>query len=191
MEYLAPGIAVAALILASIAVSKASKLASRIEEAKRDAARRTENTAREVGEKLTLIRRMLGQMAKGEKFTPEEILEERLYHDIDGHEGVKLVAAGNVRVVDVRTLQEASSGIIAGAQLIPVDQIESRKGEIPKDGKPVLVYCASGGRSVAACEFLSQQGYDNLYNLVGGFGTWTGPTAKPVQTSVLPSDTCT
>ncbi len=178
MEYVALGIAVVALIVASIAVSKASKLASGIEDAKRDAARRTENTAHEIGEKLTLMRLTLAQMAKGEKLTPEQILEERLYHDIDGREGVKLVAAGNVRVVDVRTPQETSSGIIAGAQLIPVDQLESRLREIPKDDKPVLVYCAAGGRSAAACEFLSQQGYDNLYNLVGGYGTWTGPTAK-------------
>lgn len=179
MEYAALGIAVGALIVACIAVSKASKLASRIEDAKRGAAQRTDNTAHEIGEKLTLMRCTLARMAKGEKLTPEQILEERLYHDIDGREGAKLVAAGNVRVVDVRTPQETSSGIIAGAQLIPVDQLESRLREIPKDGKPVLVYCAAGGRSAAACEFLSQQGYDNLYNLVGGFGTWTGPTAKP------------
>ena len=178
MEYVALGIAVVALIVASIAMSKASKLASGIEDAKREAARRSENTAHEIGEKLTLMRLTLAQMAKGEKLTPEQILEERLYHDIDVHEGVKLVAAGNVRMVNVRTPQETSSGIIAGAQLIPVDQLESRLREIPKDGKPVLVYCAAGGRSAAACEFLSQQGYDNLYNLVGGYGTWTGPTAK-------------
>ena len=178
MEYLTLGIAVVALIVASIAVSKASKLVSAIEKVKRDAAHRTENAGHEVGEKLTLMRRTLAQLAKGEKLTPEQILEERLYHDIDGPEGVKLVASGNVRVVDVRTPQETSSGIIAGAQLIPVDQLESRMREIPKDGKPVLVYCAAGGRSAAACELLSQQGYDNLYNLVGGFSTWTGPTAK-------------
>lgn len=178
MEYVAVGLAVVALIVAFIARSTASKLASGIEDAKREAARRAENTAHEVGEKLTLMRRTLAQMAKGEKLTPEEILEERLYHDIDGREGVKLVAAGNVRIVNVRTPQETRSGIIAGAQLIPVDEIESRVREIPKDGKPVLIYCAAGGRSAAACEFLSQQGYDNLYNLVGGYGTWTGPTAK-------------
>lgn len=179
MEYIVLSIAVVALIVASIAMSTVSKLASGIEDAKRDAARRAENSTHEVGEKLTMMRRTLAQMVKGEKFTPEQILEERLYHDIDGRDSVKLVATGNVRVIDVRTPQETSSGIIAGAQLIPVDELESRVREIPKDGKPVLVYCAAGGRSAAACEFLSQQGYGNLYNLVGGFGTWAGPTAKP------------
>jgi rhodanese-related sulfurtransferase len=179
MEYLALGIAGVALIVAFIARNTASKLASGIEDAKRDAARRAESSTREVEQKLALMRRTLAQMAKGEKLTPEQILEERLYHDIDGRDSVKLVAAGNVRVVDVRSPQETSSGVIAGAQLIPVDQLESRVREIPKDGKPVLVYCAAGGRSAAACEFLGQQGYDNLYNLVGGFGTWTGPIAKP------------
>ena len=179
MEYVTLAIAVVALIVAVIAMSTASKLTSGIADVKRDAARRTESSMHEVEQKLALMRRILAQMAKGEKLSPEQILEERLYHDIDGRESAKLVAAGNVRVVDVRTPQETSSGIIAGAQLIPVDQLESRLREIPKDGKPVLVYCAAGSRSAAACEILSQQGYDNLNNLVGGFGTWTGPITKP------------
>jgi rhodanese-related sulfurtransferase len=179
MEYAALGLAVVALIVAFLAKSTASKLAGQVEDVKRDAARRVENAAQETEAKLTLLRRMLAQMAGGAKLTPEQILEERLYHEIDTREAAQLVAAGNVRIVDVRTPQETASGIIVGAQLIPVDQLEARMREIPKDGKPTILYCAGGGRSAAACEFLSQQGYENLLNLSGGFGSWSGPKAKP------------
>ena len=51
--------------------------------------------------------------------------------------------------------------------------------EIPRDGRRTLVYCAGGSRSAAACEFLSREGYDELYNLEGGFQAWSGPRAKP------------
>lgn len=179
MEYAALGLAVVALIVAFLAKGTASKLAARIEDAKSDAARRVENATQENEAKLALLRRMLAQMASGAKLTPDQILEERLYREIDSREGAQLVATGNVRIVDVRTPQETASGIIAGAQLIPIDQLEARMREIPKDGKPTILYCAGGGRSAAACEFLSQQGYENLMNLSGGFGSWSGPTAKP------------
>jgi len=59
-----------------------------------------------------------------------------------------------------------------------VQMLEERWKEIPKDGRKTLVYCAGGERSAAACEFLSRQGYENLYNLAGGFHAWSGPTAK-------------
>ena len=51
--------------------------------------------------------------------------------------------------------------------------------EIPRDGKPTLLYCAAGGRSAAACELLSSLGYVGLINLQGGFSSWSGPTERP------------
>jgi len=84
-----------------------------------------------------------------------------------------------VRVVDVRTPQETAAGMIPGALRIPVDEIEQRMKELPRDGRRTLVYCAGGSRSAAACEFLSRQGYEELYNLEGGFQSWSGPRAKP------------
>jgi len=179
MAYAALGIAVLALLIAWIAKNTASRVAGKIEDARSDAARRVANAVQETEEKLALLRRLLAQIAGGAKLTPQQILEERLYHEIDAREAVQLVATGDVRVVDVRTPQETSSGIIAGAQLIPIDQLESRMREIPKDDKSTLVYCAGGGRSAAACELLSRKGYEKLYNLSGGFGSWKGPTAKP------------
>ena len=57
------------------------------------------------------------------------------------------------------------------------DELEARAHELPKDGKPLVIYCAAGVRSAAACEYLSSLGHDGLYNLAGGFAAWTGPRA--------------
>lgn len=179
MLYAAIALAVLALIIAFIALSTANGLKKSLEEAQSDGRRRAENLAEEVDEKLAGTRRLMAQIASGAQLTPDMILEGRLWRDVSAGEGVKLVAAGNVRVLDVRTPQETALGIIAGAKLIPVDQLEGRLKEMPKDKKTMLVYCAGGERSAAACEFLTQQGYENVCNLEGGFMSWSGPTERP------------
>lgn len=179
MEYAALAIAVLALIVALAARGKAAGLAQGIEDAKADARRRAENLAGETEEKVQDLRRLMSRMAAGAKLSPEMVLEGRLWSEASPDEGKRMVTQGGVRVIDVRTPQETASGIIVGAMLIPVQELEQRWKEIPKDGKPTLVYCAGGGRSAAACEMLSRQGYENLHNLEGGFTSWSGPSAKP------------
>jgi rhodanese-related sulfurtransferase len=178
VEFAALGIALFALIVALAAKSTASKLRQAIEDGRADARRRAETAKEEMGQEVATLRRTLGRIAAGEKLTPEMVLEGRLWGEASPDEGKRMVAAG-ARVIDVRTPTETAQGIIPGALLVPVQELEQRFGEIPKDGKPTLVYCAGGGRSAAACEFLSQQGYEKLHNLSGGFHSWSGPTAKP------------
>lgn len=179
MEYAALGAALVAVILALRASAVASGLKRSIDETQAEARRRAENVASDVDDKLSTMRRLLSQMAAGATLTPDMILEGRLWRDVSAAEAVKMMQSGALRVLDVRTPQETASGIISGAALIPVDQLEDRVKEVAKDDKPLLVYCAGGGRSAAACEFLSQQGYASLFNLEGGFASWTGPTARP------------
>ncbi|MES4787195.1 MAG: hypothetical protein C4294_16800, partial [Nitrospiraceae bacterium] len=57
------------------------------------------------------------------------------------------------------------------------DELEARyKTEIPETMEKVFVYCAGGERSRLACDFLSRQGYTNLYNVQDGMQGWRGPT---------------
>jgi rhodanese-related sulfurtransferase len=179
MLYAALGIAVVAIVIALRASATAAGLKRSIEESAADGRRRAENVSSEVEEKLGNLRRLMSQMAAGASVTPDMILEGRLWRDVSTKDAVRLVQSGDVRLLDVRTPQETSQGIIPGAALIPVDQLEHRWKEIPRDEKTLLVYCAGGGRSSAACEFLSQQGYENLLNLEGGFSSWSGPTGRP------------
>lgn len=80
-------------------------------------------------------------------------------------------------LLDVRTPGETAGGIIPGAILIPMQEIQARMGEIPEG--PLLVYCHVGARSAAVCEFLASQGRTELYNLEGGISSWTGEIVAP------------
>ena len=74
-------------------------------------------------------------------------------------------------LIDVRTVQEFDSGHIAGAVNIPVESLESRLSEVPRD-QTIVVYCRSGNRSAQAARILTQAGYTGIYDL-GGLNTWT------------------
>jgi adenylyltransferase/sulfurtransferase len=58
-----------------------------------------------------------------------------------------------------------------GARLIPVDELESRLGEIPDD-RPVVVYCRTGQRSEDAARLMRQAGRERVANLRGGLVAW-------------------
>ncbi len=73
--------------------------------------------------------------------------------------------------IDVRTPEEYAAGHIPGAKLIPLDEIEKRISEIPRD-KQVYLYCRSGRRSAKAAEILAKHGFANIENVQGGFLAW-------------------
>lgn len=83
---------------------------------------------------------------------------------------------GEVTVLDVRQPSEYQAGHISGAKLIPLPEIRDRKDEIPRD-RPVLVYCAVGGRSRVASQMLAGDDFPEVYNLSGGFKAWEGRKA--------------
>lgn len=83
---------------------------------------------------------------------------------------------GEVTVLDVRQPGEYQAGHISGAKLIPLPEIRDRKDEIPRD-RPVLVYCAVGGRSRVASQMLAGDDFPEVYNLNGGFKAWQGRKA--------------
>jgi len=79
----------------------------------------------------------------------------------------------NVTILDVRTVEEYKSlGHIQNAILIPVDKLESRLNELTKyKDKKILVYCASGNRSISASRILHKNGF-HTYNINGGISSW-------------------
>ncbi len=179
LVYAALGLGGAGTLAALIALGKASAAHAAAADAEREARRRAENAGEEARREIATLREMLAVVATGGRLSREQVLEGRLWNDASPEEARRLVESDAVRLLDVRTSGETAGGIIPGAQLIPVDQLEARLRELPKAGKPLLVYCAGGSRSAAACEFLASQGYTQLSNLEGGFGAWQGPRARP------------
>jgi phage shock protein E len=63
-------------------------------------------------------------------------------------------------VIDVRTPGEFMGGHIEGSLNIPLHEIPARLDEIMSMQQPLLLCCASGGRSAQATAFLRSRGVD-------------------------------
>lgn len=77
------------------------------------------------------------------------------------------------QLIDVREPKEFEAGHILGARNIPYSQFRQRFKEIRPD-KPVYLYDQNGGKSSRAAMYLKKRDYTQLYQLQGGFRTWTG-----------------
>ena len=77
------------------------------------------------------------------------------------------------QLIDVREQKEFDAGHILGARNIPSTAIRQRYKEIRPD-LPVYLYCQNTGRSARTALFLKKRGYNQIYQLEGGFRTWTG-----------------
>lgn len=95
---------------------------------------------------------------------------------IDTQEAKKMLDAG-ARLIDVRRPEEWNQGHIAGATLLPVEAGIYAFGKglqdlnLPAD-EPVIFQCASGRRSLAACEIALLTGLKKVYNLADGIQGW-------------------
>ena len=74
------------------------------------------------------------------------------------------IKADGSNVVDVRSKAEYIMGHVKGSVNIPLNKVPERIEEIKAIGEPVVLCCASGGRSGQATEFLQAQGLTEVYN---------------------------
>jgi rhodanese-related sulfurtransferase len=82
-----------------------------------------------------------------------------------------LIASGEVEVIDVRDPGEWVRGHIAGARLVPLNQLRSSpKTALTRDG--VVFVCAAGVRSQTAARIAVGHGLSRVYNLEGGTRAW-------------------
>ena len=74
-------------------------------------------------------------------------------------------------ILDVRDATERMVGFIEGSINIPVNELRLRYTELPKDQR-IVVYCAVGLRGYIATRILSELGFKNVQNVIGGFTTY-------------------
>ncbi len=116
---------------------------------------------------------------------PVNILGYIAENIIDGHykvvdpNQVEDYIKQNALFLDVRTPEEFEEGSIFGSINIEVDQLRQRISEInvSKD-TPIVVNCYVGLRAYLAIMILKSQGYTNLYNLSGGYRTYSALNYK-------------
>ena len=94
--------------------------------------------------------------------------------DLNVEEFKKMMHQPDVLILDVRTPEETAQGKIEGAIEINLNNpsFDQKIQALDKE-KTYLVYCASGGRSVKSCNKMANLGFNNLYNLVGGYTAWS------------------
>ena len=68
-------------------------------------------------------------------------------------------------IIDVRSPGEFATGHVRGSLNIPLDRFADDIAKtVPDKSAPVILCCASGGRSGMACSFMQQMGYQQVRN---------------------------
>ena len=79
----------------------------------------------------------------------------------------KLIKENKGTVVDVRSPGEFQGGNVSGSINTPLQEINNRIDELKSLAQPLILCCASGGRSGMATQVLSQSGIE-----CGNAGSW-------------------
>jgi rhodanese-related sulfurtransferase len=100
---------------------------------------------------------------------------------VKADEAAKIITAGKVVIVDVRTPDEFKDGHIKTAKNIDImaADFEAQLAKLDKT-QPTLVHCQAGGRSMRALKTFEKLGFKNLIHLDKGFGGWEA-AGKPVE----------
>lgn len=79
--------------------------------------------------------------------------------------------SGGALLVDVREADELTVVRVPGAVHVPLSNFAEASRALPAD-RELLLFCASGRRSLVAAEFLQRHGHVQVANIVGGIIEW-------------------
>lgn len=91
-----------------------------------------------------------------------------------------------IQLVDVRNPGETALGTLAGARVIPLATLVDSLADLDPHA-PVVVNCAGGTRSVIAASVLRHAGFDDVSDLIGGYGAWTAAGLPVAHGGVAPA----
>jgi rhodanese-related sulfurtransferase len=83
----------------------------------------------------------------------------------------ELASADPPLLVDIRNPREWAAKHIDGSVNVPLNHLQERIAEIPRDRR-IAVHCAGGYRSSIAASILHQYGITNLIEMAGGLAAW-------------------
>src|SRR5690625_1352660 len=87
----------------------------------------------------------------------------------------EFVKDNSITLVDVRTPEEFEEGALPGAVNIDYyDEENFHKAYDAFDRKePIYLYCRTGNRSIKTAEKLMKMGFEEIYDMEGGYMQWT------------------
>ena len=78
-------------------------------------------------------------------------------------------------LLDCRTPEEHATARITGAVLLPMQELPERIGELEQwRGKPIIVHCHHGVRSLRVTHWLREKGFPLVSSMRGGIDAWSG-----------------
>ena len=83
----------------------------------------------------------------------------------------ELIQQGHVVIADIRDDQSFANGHVENAFHLSNATMSSFSQKVDYD-TPVLVFCYHGNSSQGAAQYLTQQGYEEVYSVDGGFEMW-------------------
>ena len=86
-------------------------------------------------------------------------------------EADQLIASQDVVIADVRDLDSYSQGHINNAIHLSVPALQEFCSQADKS-QPILLYCYHGITSQSVAQHLIDQGFTEVYSLIGGFEMW-------------------
>ncbi len=97
----------------------------------------------------------------------------------------ELSANKEALLLDVRNRMEIeASGTIAGSINIAFEDIRERLSELPKNRK-IITFCAIGARGYFVAKILTQNGFTEVYNLIGGYETYKNINAHQTNAGIF------
>lgn len=96
------------------------------------------------------------------------------------------LAAGDIRLIDVRTAEEVAEGIIPGAEHIALDEFDPALLD-GDDDREIVLYCRSGRRSGIAGQALADHTGEAAQHLSGGILAWQEAGLETAQPAAPPA----
>jgi NADPH-dependent 2,4-dienoyl-CoA reductase/sulfur reductase-like enzyme/peroxiredoxin family protein/rhodanese-related sulfurtransferase/TusA-related sulfurtransferase len=118
-------------------------------------------------------------------FVAENVMRGRSRH-VHWHE-IQGCDQSEIQLIDVRSPEEFALGAIDGAVNIPHYEMRDRLDEVDKS-RTQVVYCLAGLRAYQAERILRQNGFDDVYNLSGGYKTYEFAVQKQENEDIFALD---
>ncbi|MGC8514467.1 MAG: rhodanese-like domain-containing protein, partial [Acidimicrobiales bacterium] len=99
---------------------------------------------------------------------------------LDAHSARRVIDELEIQIVDVRQAGELEEGVISGSIHLPLVRLRDSFEHLDSS-RPVLIYCAGGYRSIAAASLLEALGFDDVSDLLGGYGAWERAHGKALS----------
>ncbi len=129
---------------------------------------------------LKVLRQQTAAIASGIPPTPQSILTGLAYSELPKEQVLDFIkSVPNLLILDVRSDEGWNNGHIPNAKHVPAQQVFQRLDELSDKTRPILTVCANGNTAVTVCQLLAREGYQKVFNALGGMAGYTGDVTRP------------